>query len=160
MEYNKYDYPVNFDKYGLAAVRLNGKVGFINQAGREVFPVIYDGIERGFSEVDGFVRAVVRLNEKNIYINKDGGKQIFYYKFDYERSFENAKSALKKTFGIHYSQFVQGGHSQYAGQNGDVNAYFMRIYDNCSNLQLADRICIESGCTKSWHDQNGNLIPR
>lgn len=150
----RYDHIRPFNQYELAVVELNSKYGVINQDGKEIFPIIYDRIERDFNEVDGLVRAVVSLNGKDICINKDGGREILYYKFESESRFISANNALKNAFGVNYSQFIHGGSPDYG------STYFMRIYDNCNNLQLADRICIENGCSKSWHNQNGDLIQR
>ena len=52
---------------GLAAVKLNGKYGFIDKTGKEIIPLKYD-FANCFSE--GL--ALVRLNNKWFYIDKNG----------------------------------------------------------------------------------------
>ena len=110
----KYD-DVRYFSEGLAAVKLNGKWGFINKSGKEVTPIKYDrtwGFSEGLAGVElngkwGYINksgkvvkklkydnagnfieglAVVRLNDKWGYINKSG-KEVILLKYDYAENF-------------------------------------------------------------------------
>lgn len=80
--FKKYDYVWNFND-GLAAVRLNGKAGFIDKSGKEVIPIKYDLAGKFEDEL-----AIVRLNYKYSLIDKSG-KEIAPLKYDYIDSFHD-----------------------------------------------------------------------
>ena len=64
----KYDNARSFSE-GLAAVKLNGKYGFIDKTGKEIIPLIYDNVwVWDFNE--GLAK--VKLNGKWFYIDKNG----------------------------------------------------------------------------------------
>lgn len=52
------------------------------------------------------VRAIVRIKGNDLAINKDGGEEILYYKFENENHFLHAKNELKRVLG---SNAVCGG---------------------------------------------------
>ena len=64
----KYDLAGSFSE-GLAAVKLNGKYGFIDKTGKEVIPLKYDG---AYSFRKGLAK--VKLNGKWIKIDKNGNR--------------------------------------------------------------------------------------
>jgi hypothetical protein len=77
-------------------VKLNGKFGFIDRAGREVIPCIYDD---AYKFTEGF--AVVKLNNKFGFIDKLG-KQVIPIIYDYASSF-NRGIAKVSSNGKYYS---------------------------------------------------------
>lgn len=74
----------------MAAVKKNGKWGFVNRSGEEVIACKY-----GYA--DGFVngRAVVVKNGKWGYINKSG-EQVVDCKYDYAQNFSGNLAMVRK----------------------------------------------------------------
>ncbi len=64
----KYDGATVFSADGLAAVKLNGKWGYVNTKGDVIIPFQYDNIVMAFS----FGEAKVTLNGRTFYIDKTG----------------------------------------------------------------------------------------
>ena len=84
----KYDKVQDFSE-GLAAVKLKGKWGCINNSGKEVVPLKYNGI---FNFHEGL--AMVILNGKKSYINKSG-KEVVPPKYDNVWDFEEGLAGVK-----------------------------------------------------------------
>jgi hypothetical protein len=76
----KYDDAHDFSE-GLAAVKLDGKWGFIDKTGKKIIPLKYDDAEH-FSE--GL--APVKLDDKWGFIDKTG-KEVTSFKYDDAKSF-------------------------------------------------------------------------
>ncbi|MCY1313308.1 WG containing repeat protein [compost metagenome] len=64
-----YDIADDF-KGGVAIVRNNNKCGIIDKKGKEVTPLIYDGMDNFNNDTSGFAR--VQRNKKWGFINKSG----------------------------------------------------------------------------------------
>jgi len=82
---------------GLAIVKINNKLGYINKAGKEVIPVIYDGVG-GFH--DGLVRVTVdtKMTTRGIwykYLDKNGN-QPFPETFAIAGDFNNGIAIVGK----------------------------------------------------------------
>lgn len=86
----QYDDAEDFSE-GLAAVKQNGKWGYVDKTGKEVIAYKYDNA-RSFSE--GL--AAVYLDEKWGYIDKTG-KEVVAYKYDNAQSFSEGLAAVGQT---------------------------------------------------------------
>ncbi len=84
----KYDEARVF-RNGLAAVKLNGKWGFIDKTGKEIIPLKYDHAEY-FK--DGFAK--VKLNDKYGFIDKMG-KEVIPLKYDDVWSFKDGFASVR-----------------------------------------------------------------
>lgn len=92
---SKYQFINNF-KEGLAQVKLNGKLGFVDKSGREVVPCRYDDIN-DFSE--GL--ASVELNDKWGFVDKSG-REVVPCRYDEINDFSEGLAVvyLNDKFGI------------------------------------------------------------
>ena len=84
----KYDWADDFSE-GLARVRLNNKLGFVDKTGKEVIPLKYDGVI-SFSE--GL--ALVRYKGKYGFIDKTG-KEVIPLKYDEVDDFSEGLAKVK-----------------------------------------------------------------
>jgi hypothetical protein len=91
----KYDEIEMFEE-GLAAVKLNGKWGFIDTTGKEIIPSQYDEVEKYRKGL-----AAVKLNGKWGLINKTG-KNVIPMKYDYTRYLggEHIIVTLNEKYGV------------------------------------------------------------
>jgi hypothetical protein len=87
-------HPKGFFSEGLAAVKLNNKMGFIDKTGSEVIPIIYDFV---YNFSDGL--ALVGLNGIQSFIDKTG-QVVFEMKVDCSTKSGTAKASGYFTEGI------------------------------------------------------------
>ncbi|MDR1679717.1 MAG: WG repeat-containing protein [Prevotellaceae bacterium] len=138
----QYDNSISFYN-GYAAIKLNGKWGFININGKEITPLKYD-------EVSDFNRhgiAKVKLNEKWGFIDKTGKEitQIKYDDIDLERRFIN---------NIGFTKVKLNG--KYGFINEDLKEITLIKYDDVQNFNEKDFIEVRLGDKILKIDRNGN----
>ena len=130
---------------GLAAVKLNGKYGYINKLGQEIVPLKYDAYTNGLAFRESFSEgmAPVRLNEKFGYVNKQG-QEITPIKYEYAANFCEGLAQIKLN-----------GKYGYINQLGEevVPPKYEHANDFCEGLAL-----VESNGKYGYINQSGEEV--
>ncbi len=134
----KYDYKDNHYYEGLAAVRLNGKWGFIDKSGNEVIPIKYD---EAFIFIEGL--ALVSLNHKRGFIDKNGN-EVIPLKYDFAWSFSDGLACV----------YLNG---KYGFIDKSGNVVIPIKYDDARNFSNG-RAKVKLNGKKFYIDKKGNRI--